>query len=81
MSIATLLTSHDTSAQDLGYLLSDIETALKSKALTQQEYVILMGDVERLRLIVKSSNNLQLDQAAHEAIVGVISLASLLKVL
>lgn len=77
--IATLLLEKDKQVQEVAQLLSDIETALVDKKLTEQEYVSLMVDVERLRAIIILSDNVRVNIALNQAIQGIIELAKMIQ--
>lgn len=66
---------------ELSILLDEIENALNSKTLplTQQEYADLMIDVERLKKIIELKNNLELNKMIHDAVMGIIELAKMVK--
>lgn len=64
---------------ELAQLLVDIKCALEEQRITEQEYVSLMVDVERLRLIVKKMQSLEVDILVNEAIKAVIELAKMAK--
>lgn len=65
--------------QEMSLLLNDIEIALKEKKLTEQEYVSLMEDVERLRKIIEDMGEATLNQTINEAIKALIELAKTVK--
>jgi hypothetical protein len=73
--INQLLLEKDKDVQELALLLSDIEKALASKEITEQEYVNLMVDVERLREVILTAADMRIDILVHQAIRGVIQLA------
>lgn len=77
--IATLLLEKDKQVQEVAQLLSDIETALVDKKLTEQEYVSLMVDVERLRAIIILADNVRVNVALNQAIQGIIELAKMIQ--
>lgn len=78
-SIATLFLEKDADVQELALLLSDIHKALTDFQLTEQEYVGLMGDVERLKMIIKLSQTQELNLIVNQAIFGIIELAKTVK--
>jgi hypothetical protein len=47
--------------------------------ISQQEYVELMVDVERLKAIIALKKDLELNQLIHDAVTGIIELAKLVK--
>lgn len=67
------------SVKELSLLMNDIEVALKTKTITQQEYVSLMEDVERLRKITSAMGEAKLNQTINEAVRGLIELAKTVK--
>lgn len=73
--ITELLLEKDKDVQELAQILADIETALATQSITEQEYVSLMVDVERLRVVIYASDNARLCIMVHNAIRGVIELA------
>jgi hypothetical protein len=73
--INMLLLEKDKDVQELAMLLADIEKALVSKEITEQEYVQLQIDVERLRAVTMLANDARIDIMVHEAIRGLIQLA------
>lgn len=73
--INMLLLEKDKDVQELASLLADIEKALASKSITEQEYVQLMIDVERLRAVIYASDNARITIMVHDAIRGLIQLA------
>ena len=74
-TINMLLLEKDKDVQELALLLADIEKALVSKQISEQEYVQLMVDVERLRTVVLEAADMRIDIMVHQAIRGVIQLA------
>lgn len=64
---------------ELALLMNDIEVALLSRTITEQEYVGLMEDVERLRKIIAAMGEARLNQTINEAIKGLIELAKTVK--
>jgi hypothetical protein len=79
-AITDLLNRQDSEeVMEISILLCDIERSLDCKALIQQEYADLMVDVERLRVIIALKKNLELNQMIHDAVVGIIELAKLVK--
>jgi hypothetical protein len=64
---------------ELSILFCDIERSLDCKAITEQEYIALMVDVERLKKIIALKENLELNKLIHDAVVGIIELAKLVK--
>lgn len=81
MSISALLRHHDPKVQEFALLLSDIETALKSGQLTEQEYVQLMVDVERMKKVIELANDLSLNITMNEVIYGLMDVAKSAKFL
>lgn len=77
--IASLLLEKDPQVQEVAQLLADIETALVDKKLTEQEYVGLMIDVERLRSIIVLADNVRVNTALNQAIKGIIELAKMIQ--
>lgn len=77
--IASLLLEKDAQVLEVARLLADIETALVDKKLTEQEYVSLMVDVERLRAIIALSDNVRVNIALNQAIKGIIELAKMIQ--
>ena len=66
-------------AVELSFLLRDIEFCLQTRTITEQQYVELMVDVERLKKIIALKENLELNQLIHDAILGLIELAKAVK--
>lgn len=79
MSLRELLAIDDPHVHELTCMLSDIAGALDKKTITQQEYVELMVDVERLRTIIALKENLELNKLIHDAVVGIIEIAKAVK--
>lgn len=79
MAIKELLTHPDARVKELAELLADIGEALQQKTITEQEYVSLMVDTERLREVIGLAEDLDLNIKINEAIKGVIELAKLVK--
>lgn len=75
--INCLLLEKDKDIRELGVLLADIEKALIAKEITEQEYVQLMVDVERLRTTIMVADNARIDIIVHQAIRGIIELAKM----
>jgi hypothetical protein len=63
----------------LSLLLNEIEGSLNAKTITEQEYVELMVDADRLWKIIGLKNKLELNQMIHDAILGIVQLAKLVK--
>lgn len=79
-AITDLLNRQDSEeVMEISILLCDIERSLECKAITEQEYVALMVDVERLKKIIALKKNLELNQLIHDAVVGIIELAKMVK--
>jgi hypothetical protein len=79
-AVTQLLNRQDSEeVMELSILLNDIEQMMRVKALSEQEYANLMIDVERLRKIIELKENLELNQLIHEAILGLVELAKLIK--
>jgi hypothetical protein len=79
-AITDLLNRQDSEeVMEISILLCDIERSLDCKTITQQEYADLMIDVERLRTIIALKKNLELNQLIHDAVVGLIELAKMVK--
>ena len=64
---------------ELSILLNDIEGSLNGGTITQHEYAELMVDVETLENIIALKNNLELNKMIHDAVVGLIELAKMVK--
>jgi len=77
--IQELLLHDDEQVRTIGILLAEVEECLKSKQITEQDYVDIMADVERLRTIIALKKNLELNQLIHDAVVGIIELAKMVK--
>ncbi len=79
-AITDLLNRQDTpEVIELSILLTDIEGSLEGGTITQHEYVELMVDVEHLKKIIALKENLELNKLIHDAVVGIIQLAKLVK--
>lgn len=79
-AITDLLNRQDSEeVMEISILLCDIERSLDCKAITEQEYIALMVDVERLKKIIALKENLELNQLIHDAVVGIIELAKMVK--
>lgn len=79
-AITDLLERQDTpEVIELSILLCDIEGSLNAKTITEQEYIALMVDVERLKKIITLKENLELNKMIHDAVVGLIELAKMVK--
>lgn len=79
MSIFALLKHENIRARELGYLLSEISIALTDKTITEQEYVTLMIDTERLKKVIELSEDQELKLKVNAAFKVVIELAKLVK--
>ena len=81
--ITELLGLTDASPQlkELALLFNDVETALLNKAITTQEYVGLMEDIERLRQIIAVTAELELNIKINTAVKGLITLAQSAKII
>jgi hypothetical protein len=66
----------DPTVTELALLLSDIEVALIDKSITEQEYVALMVDVERLRSVIKKTGRAEWNQLIHQSVTEIINLAA-----
>jgi hypothetical protein len=60
-------------------LLVGIEMALKEGDITQDEYIDVMIDVERLKKIITLKEDLELNKLIHDAVVAIIELAKMVK--
>lgn len=65
----------DAHVKELCVLIESIEQALAGKKITQTEYVDLMIDVERLRMVIQEAQDLALDQLIHDAIAELVNIA------
>ncbi len=79
MILKELLTNDSESVKELANLLVDIGEALQEKKITEQEYVSMMVDVERLRQVIKLTEDLAIDIKINEAIEGIIEIAKAIK--
>ena len=77
--ITSLLLEKDAQVLEVATLLAAIETALVEKKLTEQEYVSLMVDVERLRAIIILADNTRINITLNQAIKSIIELAKLIQ--
>lgn len=79
-AITDLMNRQDSNeVMELSILLCDIEGSLEGGTITQHEYVELMVDVEALKKIIALKNNLELNKMIHDAVVGIIELAKMVK--
>lgn len=81
-AITKLLDRQDTpEVVELSNILALIEDGLRTTfdPISQQEYVELMADVERLKKIIELKGNLELNQMIHDAVIGIIELAKMVK--
>lgn len=65
--------------QEISLLMNDIEIALKDRTITEQEYVSLMEDADRLKQIIVLMGDMELNQKINEAIKGLVELAKVVK--
>lgn len=77
--ITQLMSYNDPHVKELATLIEDIEHALKNKLVSQTEYVDLMVDAERLRMVIQEAQDATLDKLVHQAIEGLITLAEAMK--
>jgi len=77
--IQELLLHDDEQVRTIGILLAEVEESLKTQQITEQDYVDIMADVERLKTIIALKKNLELNQMIHDAVVGIIELAKMVK--
>jgi len=63
----------------ISLLIEGVAKGLKDKTISESEYADLMADVEVLKKIIALKNNLELNKAIHDAVVGLIELAKLVK--
>lgn len=68
-----------TAVKELTDLLANISEGLKEKKITEQEYVELMADVERLRQVIALAEDLALNIRINETIKGIIELAKMIR--
>lgn len=78
-AVRKLMSYDNAHVKELARLIDAIEEELTANRISQTEYVDLMVDVERLRMIIQEAQDLALDQLIHEAIEGLIHLAEMAK--
>jgi mannitol/fructose-specific phosphotransferase system IIA component len=79
MIVKELLTHDNARVKELAELLANIGEALQEKTITEQEYVSLMVDAERLRKVIALAEDLSLNIKINEAIRGIIDIAKMVK--
>jgi hypothetical protein len=77
--ITQLMSYNNPHVKELAVLIEDIEYAIKNKLVSQTEYVDLMVDAERLRMVIQGAQDAALDKLVHQAIEGLITLAETMK--
>jgi len=77
MSIYALLQHDELRVRELGELLNTIASALDQKKITEQEYVTLMIDAERLEEVMDLSEDLELRLKINAAFKVVIQIAKM----
>jgi len=77
MSIYALLQHDELRVRELGELLNTIASALDQKKITEQEYVTLMIDAERLKEVMDLSEDLELRLKINAAFKVVIQIAKM----
>jgi hypothetical protein len=81
LNLEQLLQYGDPQVTEFAQLLKDIKSALDEKKLTQQEYVSLMVDAERLKDIIALMERQALNVKINDAIKIIVEIAKAANIL